>query len=416
MIKKIYLPVLGYFLIVAAVYAGEIKFSADGPDLQGVIDAAQPYSIVICERNKPLTLSEPVIIRKPLTIRGINARLPEKLGKTSLLVIAAEGVTISDFELHGNYDTVPQTERAPLISISAGEFAIERGLFVNSSKDGIEVTARGGEDADIVGGVVRDIVGKGIGRDVVSISGGDLGQQIRNVLVENIRCYKSYYRGAVEVSDGSDNITVRKVYAEDSLYAIDVQDHGKPKQVNTNVVVQDVYAVRCKHAIRTANRPHGHANLTIRDVIAKECNAPIRISHTDGVILQNVRIFDHSDDNTPISVKNCVSVSIRDIALSNIAHNGEAILLQDCDETLIDGIALRDNTSTLASAILFRITSDRMFSGLRITNVLAPAAQMAGIILESQKGTLKDYVILGNLARVKDGIQGQGAIIAKNMP
>jgi hypothetical protein len=79
-------------------------------------------------------------------------------------------------------------------------------------------------------------------------------------------------------------------------------------------------------------------------------------------------------------------------------------------------IALRDNTSVLASAALFRITSDKVFSGLRVTNVLAPAAQMAGIILESQKGTLKDYMISGNLALVKDGIQGQGAIIANNMP
>jgi len=414
--KRVCLLMLGCFLAVAAVSAGEFKFLEDGGDLQKVIDAAQPNSIVICDRNKPLTLSVPITIRKPLTIRGINARLPEKLGRTSLIVVDAEGVTISDFELHGNYDTVSQEERAPLISIGAGGFAIERGLFVNSSKDGVEITSRGDEDADIIGGVVRDIVGIGVGRDVVSISGGNLGQRIRNVLVENIRCYNSHYRGAVEVSDGSDNITVRKVYAEDSLYAVDVQDHGKPKQINTNVVVEDVYAVRCKHAIRTANRPHGHANLTMRDITAKECDAPLRISNTDNVILQNVRIFGHGDKTPPILIKNCAGVSVRDVTFGKVVYTGEAILLQDCDETLIDGVALRDKTSALTSAILFRIKSDRVFSGLRITNVFAPELKMAGIILESQAGTLKDYVISGNLAQVKDGIQGQGAIIDNNMP
>jgi hypothetical protein len=234
--------------------------------------------------------------------------------------------------------------------------------------------------------------------------------------VENILCYNSHYRGAVEVSDGSDNITVRKVYAEDSLYAVDVQDHGKPKQVNTNVVVQDVYAVRCKHAIRTANRPHGHANLTIRDIISEECIAPIRISNTDNMVLQNVRISNHKEQNPPISVWNCAGISIRDITFSDTAYDGEAILLKDCDETLIDGVALRDETATLASAIVFRITSDRVFTGLRIANVLAPEVKEAGIILERKAGTLKDYVISGNLAQVKDGIQGQRAIITNNMP
>jgi hypothetical protein len=63
----------------------------------------------------------------------------------------------------------------------------------------------------------------------VSISGsGGHGRRIRNVLVENVRCYESALRGAVEVSDGTDNITVRKIYAESAVYAIDVHIHSRP--------------------------------------------------------------------------------------------------------------------------------------------------------------------------------------------
>ncbi len=98
------------------------------------------------------------------------------------------------------------------------------------------------------------------GRDLVSISGGNRGQRIRNVSVENVRLKKGYLRGAVEVSDGTDNITVRHVYAEQAVYAIDVQDHASarkktaetahPCAPNTNVILEDVLAVDCRHAIQ----------------------------------------------------------------------------------------------------------------------------------------------------------------------
>ncbi len=102
-----------------------------------MIDAAPSNSVVQCDPNQPLVLSAPVTIRKPLTLLGLNARLPDKLGSTPLLVVEAGGVTVADFALTGNADSVPQSERAPLLIIHAGEFRVERGRMVNSSKDGI---------------------------------------------------------------------------------------------------------------------------------------------------------------------------------------------------------------------------------------------------------------------------------------
>ena len=133
-------------------------------------------------------------------------------------MVEAQGVSISDVELHGNYDSVSQKDRAPLIKIHGGNFRLERCKFFDSSKDRVEVTPKRG-GGDVVGGVIRDIEAFRIGRDAVSITSGNRGQRARDVTIENVRLRKGYRRGAVEVSDGTDNITVRNVYAESSKFA-----------------------------------------------------------------------------------------------------------------------------------------------------------------------------------------------------
>ena len=387
-------------------------------DLQQVLDSAPSNSVVRCDPNRLLTLATPVLVRKPLTLIGLRARLPEKLGKTSLLVIECKGVSVSDFELTGNADSVPQNERAPLMIVHAGDFRVEHGRFLNSSKDGVMIDGDNLKGEDLVGGVVRDIEGRGVVRDVVSISGSSgSGVRIRNVLVDNIRCYDSRLRGAVEVSDGTDNITVRKVYAESAVYALDVQDHNKPGQSNCNVTIEDVFAMNCKHAIRTANSRKGHANLTVRNITGRQCVVPIQISHTENVHLSNVRVMDHESGKTPVQISDCRGFMLRDMVVQNISLPGPALLLENCDEALVDGFTLRGPTNHLGSAVCFRITAKEKFSGLRISNVSARGVTDAGIVLETRKeGTLTDYLIAGNLATVQDRIRGERALIVNNLP
>jgi hypothetical protein len=391
---------------------------AGARDLQHVIDAAPSNAVVRCDPNRVMTMSAPITIRKPLTVVGLHARLPEKLGNTSLVIVEAKGVSVTDFELTGNADSVPQSERSPLLIIHAGEFRVERGSFLNSSKDGVMIDGDGSTNEDLVGGVVRDIVGRGVVRDTVSISGSSgTGRRIRNVLVDNIRCYNSRLRGAVEVSDGADNITVRKVYAEDAVYAIDVQDHNKPDQANRNVVIEDIYAMRCKHALRTANTRKGHANLTIRDITAQQCEIPIQISHTANVNLSNVRVLDHISGKPPIEIDNCRGVSVRDVVVENAVVKGPALLLQNCDDTIVDGFSLRGQSNAINTAVCFRITRSESFSGLRISNVSARSVKESGIVLENKKnGSLTDYSITGNFATVVDEIKGERASITNNLP
>ncbi len=383
--------------------------------LAEVIQAAPPYSVILCNRNRELTLSTPILVDKPLTLRGMHAKLPERLGNTSLVIVRAAGVRFTDFELHGNASSVSQDDRAPLLRIHAGDFAVERGVFADSSKDGVMIEA---EDKDIIGGVVRDVVGMGVIRDTVSISGGSQGARIRNILVDNVRAYRSSRRGAVEVSDGTDNVTVRKVFAEDCVYAVDVQDHNRPHQDNRNVVVQDIYAVRCRHALRTSNTPKGHINLTIRDVTAEHCRIPVQVSHTDNVVLDNVRVIEHDAADTPMAITNCNGLSIRNVTILNTTCKRVALLVQDCNQTAIDGLVLRGTTKDLATAVTWLATAGRPLAGLCIRNVTALHVRQAGIVLaaDHKGGTLTDFLICDNLARVVNTVNATNGILRNNLP
>src|SRR5688572_2051530 len=388
-------------------------------NLQAVLDRAPVNAVIQCDPNHTYTWTQPIVLKKPVTLIGLHAQLPPKLGKVSLVVIEAKGVSILDFELKGNADSVDQADRAPLMVVHAGEFRIERGTFLNSSKDGVMIDGDTPLKEDVVGGVVRDIVGRNVQRDTVSISGGNSGFRIRNVLVDNVRCYNSQRRGAVEVSDGTDNITVRKVYAEGCIYAVDVQDHKRPKQDNRNVVVEDVFAVRCKHAIRTSNSPQGHTNLTVRDITAQNCVSPIQISRTANVHVSNVRISEHDGDISPVLLQDCRGVTLRDVLVESREFKGSALVLQDCHEALVDGVTLRAPSGRVSNAVRYRLTTGGVFAGLRISNVAARSVTEAGIVLESvgkTAGVLSDYRIVGNLTTVSDRIKGERAILTNNQP
>lgn len=398
----------------------QIFYAADSTNLQRTLDLAPPNSVIEFNPNQQLVLSTPLKVSKPLTLRGLNAKLPEKLGKSPLLTVSARGVTIEDFQLFGNTESVGQDERAPLIFIQAGDFRVEHGLVVNSSRHGVYV-APDKSTGDIFGGVIRDIVGRGNARCVVAIGDhGDEGVTVHNVLVENIRCYDSSLRGAVNLKDGNDNITVRDIYSSNSVYAVDVQDHKKPGEINRNITIEDVYAVKCRHAVRTNNRDLGHQNLTIRNVTAVQCSIPLRISNTEHVTLDNIRVFDHQiseEPFPPILIYNCQGVFVRDVVVKNSNYVGPALALVDSGDVVVDGFTLQGSSNALTSGVNYLITTNATFSGLRISHVSARNVKNGGIVLESKNahGLLSDYLISENLAEVVDRIHGPNGVVANNI-
>ncbi len=328
-------------LWVLSAQAEVINWNGKVP-LEKVIQNASPNSVIQCDPNVDIEVSKTIILRQPVTLVGLTAHLPDGLIKTPILEVASGNVTLLNLKFTGNTDTVSQDDRAPLIDVHKGSFRIENCVFENSSKDGIMISARP-NGGDLVGVIVRDIVGRGNVRDVVSISGdGETGGKVRNVFVENIRGYDSSMRGTVEVSDGSQNVTVRTVYAENCVYGVDIQDHKSPLHVNRHVLIEDVYAKNSKHAVRTANNDLGHTDLTLRNITAEGCQLSIQARNTDRLLIENVRIISPAKESHQIDIRNCDGLIIRNVfILGPVKDVEDNLLIKDCLNVTTDTIVIQ---------------------------------------------------------------------------
>lgn len=397
----------------------EIIRVGDRP-LQEAIDAALPYSTVLADRGRLLEIDATVRIGKPLTLVGLHARLKPGLEKTPILEIASEGVRLRDFHLIGNGDTVPQSGRAPLVHVRAGGFVIENGATDNSAKDGVMITPDA-EFGDIEHGVVRNITSRNTIRDTVSIGGAaEQGFYVRHLVVDNIRAYESELRGPVEVSDGSEYVTVRDVYAEGCAYGVDVQDHNRPQQINRHIVIESVHVKNTKIAVRMANHDFGHDGLTIRNVTASDWPAdadrPFWVRNTSNALIENVRLYG-CPAGPCIHVRNSDNLTLRNVFLIDGAHDGPAVLIEDSDHAFVDNVVVRGDR-TPEHGVVYRISSNERFRGLRIHNVRAAHVRGTGVLIEnkSESGGLDDYRITGNDAAVQADEPAARRIVRDNLP
>ncbi len=387
--------------------AAQLVIRVDAADLARAVEAAPPHAVLLADRSKRVVVTETVRIDKPLTLAGLNMALEPGLADTPILEVLSEDVQIRDFTLVGNGDTVEQSERAPLILVRRGRFVIENGRTDNSAKDGVMITpsARFG---DIEHGVIRDLTARNTIRDVVSIGGqGDEGLFVRHLVVENIRSYGSQLRGPVEVSDGSEHITVRDVYAESSFYGVDVQDHGRPGMVNRHILIDGVQVKDCVTAIRTANRDFGHDGLTIRNVSGTDFRAegswsPLHVRNTSNVVIENVLLERGPADRPWIVVENTRNLTLRNVTLIDAAQGAAAISVRDPDTALLDNLVIA-GPSHPGTGVEVLIGAGRRLGPLRIRNVVAPGAREAGIavLAKGEAPGLDFCAITDNVATVR---------------
>jgi hypothetical protein len=326
-------------VLASATARMESRYAGDGSDLQAVVEALPDGAVLRFQSERLLTLTQAVVLRRPVTLIGLRARLPDELGGVSLVEVRAEGVRLFDLDLQGNYRTVPQSARAPLVYVTRGGFIIERVRLREASKEGINVTA---EDQDVVGGLIRDIRGEGIGRDCVGLSGGNGGLKVRNVVIENVVVHTSHLRGAVEVSDGTANIVVRGIEVSDAMYAVDIQDHRGASAANTNILVENVRAADGRYLIRTDNSPRGHAGLVLRNIEGTRIAYPMALSHTANVLVENVVFreplgWGAGEQAEALILANCQNVLISRLRIEG--HSGPPVVR---DRYLGEAIAAGD--------------------------------------------------------------------------
>ena len=420
-------------LLAAALSAGSPAaghaevIHIDAAELHRAVDEAPPHSVLMSDRGRQVEVAATIRIRKPLTLVGLNLRLKPGLERTPMIEVLSEGVTIRDFTLEGNVDSVPFERRASLVVFRKGRFVVEHGETNRSAKDGFTFTPVS-KHGDIEHGVIRNVTGKGTARDIISIGGaGDKGLFVRHLVVENIRAYGSEERGGVEVSDGSEYITVRDVYAESSHYAVDVQDHGRQGMVNSHIIIDGVNVKDCEVAVKTANADFGHDGLTIRNVSGTNFRQdvrwrPLHVKNTRNVLIENVRIHHpagaESSNFPSVLIENSDNVTIRNLTVVNAATDGAAVVVEDANNTLIDNVVFEGAKARPAIGIPYRVRANKQYRGLRIRNVLARDVRAEGIVLEnlSKSGGLDSYMITGNLSSVRDKIEGHRKVVLDNLP
>ena len=274
--------------------------------LQSWIDQLPPGATAIVNpRIRAITTNETIYVRTArvalhgLRLKleaGINARVP-------LMRIMAPGVQLFNTSLHGNLGTLSgwprdQGGRASLLEVKNDNFTIVGLTLRRATRNGVTV---GSKLQDVRYGLIAHVNATDIGRDAVSISGYSV-MRVRDVLVEGVRLLRSLYRGAVEVSDGTDSILVRDVTAEGAMYALDVfHDHGLGKPC-TNTVVERVVARACRHIVRTY-QPRGgkflrHSGLSLVNLRGEALTGPpLHIAEANRVCIDDVRVTRSPDQD-----------------------------------------------------------------------------------------------------------------------
>ena len=389
----------------------------NGRDWQEVIDEAPAFSTIIGDGREVIIREGGTIrVTKPLRIQKFQGRLEDGLGRTPILHVESEGVVVDDFRLFGNHGTVEYAERAMLLLITAGHFIVSNGHVENATKHGIEVAA-GRAGRDIEGGIIRDIIGHGVRRDVISINGsGELGHYNRNILVENITAYGSEERGAVEVVDGTDGVTVRNVRCDLCRYGVDVQDHQREGQINTHVLIDGVHVTRTASAIITANRALGHRHLTIRNISGEDWPEPehrrgrtrgrVDVTNTDHVRIENVRIVGDEHGHA-VSLYNVSGAVLRDIFVEDHRASLPAIDLQEVGGLLVDGV-FYDGRPEGHPVLSFQRSHTGPDGGNVIRSVMGDVSAHEAIRIEDEKGstTVSEVSVQGRRDEGSSGLVG----------
>ncbi len=412
--------------VLAAESNGQRTIPVAGDDLQGAIDEANPGDTVLAYPNRTIVIHDTVIVDKPLTMTGLHARLADDLENAPILLVEADGFRINNFHLRGNRDSGEElSERASLLVVEANDFVVEQGTVEQATQHGIHIRATDGRHTK--NGVVRDIIGHDIERDHVSITG--YGQNeffVKNVAVERIRAYNSANRGAVEVADGTENVTVSDIYAEDCRYGVDFQDHdGRGGyQPNINTIIENVFVRRCSHAVRASTSASigtgeaepppglGHRNLTIRNIADRDwidsfdrgpdgrrikMTQALIVNHTDNVLIENVDFMGKGEEiYAGLMILNSNNVRARNVHMDHFSVYREAILIENSTDVLLDSVfvnaSTRSESENSTAAVRYRLNNDGVYTNFRVNDLYANGSANR-IIMEAVEpvGNYREY-------------------------
>ncbi|KAJ8903426.1 hypothetical protein NDN08_004534 [Rhodosorus marinus] len=329
-----------------------------GNDLKNQVESAKRFDVLVSNGACKWTVGQVIRIAIPLTIKGVHVTLTPGV-VIPVFAIFSAGVTISDFTIIGNRNSVTKAES--LIKVHKGGFVIENGILKASSSHGVRIAPIAGGDK-IDGGIIRDLVGYRNMGNLLFISTTNEGRiTTKNILVENLRAYDSKFKGALEVSNGVQDIFVQTIYAERCVFAFGMHDQGGKMHNIRRLFLNNVVARNCGFGIQSRTSIP-HFDISISGVIIENCRVALQINNLNWGRLYDVRVIDAGIGRTQIAVLNSDNMTVRDVAFIGTSSNGNAVLIKNSSSVRVSGITLGERTSFGIGMTFFETIKSKFLS------------------------------------------------------
>eukprot|EP00189_Rhodosorus_marinus_P000994 CAMPEP_0113958928 /NCGR_PEP_ID=MMETSP0011_2-20120614/3812_1 /TAXON_ID=101924 /ORGANISM="Rhodosorus marinus" /LENGTH=797 /DNA_ID=CAMNT_0000970085 /DNA_START=683 /DNA_END=3076 /DNA_ORIENTATION=- /assembly_acc=CAM_ASM_000156 len=302
------------------------------------------------------------VTRDDITIRGLRATIRDGYPEP-MLNVTGDRFVMTDFELTGNAESILDGLRESLVYLHGNDFDIRRGKLSRASRDAIGIQPVWfSPNKRIDRGRVSDIVGYQNSRETVSLGNfplldfdtGDYGTEeerktvyVSNVHLENIRAYGSELKGALEVSDGVEDIVVKNIYAEDCRYGIAIQDHGVSEhESNNRVSVSNLVVFDSFFAVLSQTNPIPHSDISFKRVLARHCTRGMRMRHIARLRMDDVRILESggpflvSRGRSLNEIEDCPQLKIKDLLISG--GGAQAVAIEQSSGVSLTGISLAE--------------------------------------------------------------------------
>ncbi|KAJ8903138.1 hypothetical protein NDN08_004250 [Rhodosorus marinus] len=350
--------------VVLSVVCGERIVLNCRKDLKSQIEDAENGSEILAPSGGcEFVLHKHVnVTRDDITIRGLRARVRDGYPEP-ILNVTGDRFVMTDFELTGNADSILDGLRETLVYLHGNDFDIRRGKVSLASRDAIGIQPVWfSPNKRIDRGRVSDIVGYRNSRETVSLGNfplldfdtGDYGTEeerktvyVSNVHLENIRAYGSELKGALEVSDGVEDIVVKNIYAEDCRYGIAIQDHGVSEyESNNRVSVSNLIVFDSDFAVLSQTNPIPHSDISFKRVLATDCTRGLRMRHIARLRMDDVRVLESGGyflvqrGRSLNEFEDCPSLRIRDLLISG--GGAQAVAIQQSSGVSLTGISLAE--------------------------------------------------------------------------
>ncbi|KAJ8903047.1 hypothetical protein NDN08_006362 [Rhodosorus marinus] len=344
--------------------------------LEEQILAADPYVKLVGPGPNCVFDVSTVVIRKPLTLSGINVQQLNK--HDTPVVVYAEDVTIEDCRFVGLRNLVSDGSRLPLLQIRSGRTAVKHCDFEYSSGVGLMVFPT----TDKIDGVtLRTITGKSNRDGLITLSSNvENGKVVDNVVVERVRAWAGdmSQQHALRIENGVGGVFGDDIYAEGSVYGVITTHDGELMRPN-RVILTNVEVRRVNTGISVDSKSPSTTEISLNKMLVRYSFRAVTMKNINAPVVYGVTVKNSLRSYSgQLQFEGCNYLSLRVLGFSGMSGSPSAITLANSRAVKISGAVLQPSSS-YQYAITFYDSMTSPVGGLKLTNNDFEAARVKAL-------------------------------------